>query len=141
MKNILILSLIISITCLHAMETEFNITHDTQKAPEILPQLHTETTRLRVTAQALQQRVQCLPNHANFDLLSMIAVKMDEHTKAVLLTNAATNFRNPDSLQSLERKALCLEATADCLECAHEQTKLSQAIASMQEMLTQHASK
>lgn len=134
MKNILIFSLMISTICVHAMETEFNPVRDTENAPEILPQLQKKITKLRVTAQTLQQRVRGLPNHANFDLLSVVDNKMNDHTKAVLLANAEANLRS-----SLERRTLCLEATMDCLEYAHEQTMLSQAIENMQEILAQNA--
>lgn len=155
MKNLLILSLIISAAYTHAMDHDvsenetrssqstdgttepFNFDAEMCKVTTNILLLRSNVAELRVKAIALESIVRTsVPGFAEFQLLSKLNFKVDEKTEAPLTAHSCAVLKKLDLSQ--EQLKLALEGATTLSDITHEEMVLRQAVKEMQSILSEH---
>lgn len=158
MKKILILSLFISITNIHAMDHDVpeDAAHNTPPARDNasnscdfdtevrrmainLAQSQLEIAKLRTKAIALESIVRAsVPDHKEFALLSKLNFKPDERLKTVQLALTDEGLKKLGFSQ--EQRKIMLESFDAITDSVHEEATLKQAVQEMALMIARHES-
>lgn len=156
MKNLLILSLLISLTQIHAMDHDIpeGTAHPSQTtdSTDTPIDLHLEmfaitkklalsrdcVAQLRVKAIALESVVRTsVPGFKEFELLSKLNFKTDQKSKATL--TAYLDFKFKKQFVSQEERELALESMDALTEITHEEMVLKQAIHQIESIISEHS--
>lgn len=155
MKNLLIFSLMISITQIHAMApdapqdaahpspstdgTTETLNFDVEMC-RLAAQIVTSSSnvaQLRVKAIALESVVRSsVPGFAEFELLSKLNFKTDEASQAALSAYSDAMFEKLGLSQ--EQLKLALENTTALTDITHEETVLRQAVKEIESIIAKH---